>query len=340
MGLDGADLLKEQLIAALAAYAEARDQGRLEQMQVDAVVERLGAMPPEFAPMAANQIGFWMRPPAARSLQQTWVDRLQGRKAEPARLPRQSYIDLFSHDGYRRQAALGAINGAPSPFFLAAIALRLNDWVPQVRQAAEGCARRIFPQTDAAIIITAAPFLMDGRWRWKRWGPEVAVVDDTFARADVVAALANEMVTSSDTRMGRLFALVLRSTMLDGFLDRLAADAILPQIRALATRTLLSGEVKWRVARRWEYSEQIYNRGHWAGVYQERLPPMTSRPLAIIEQAARDRAVVVRKIAADAIISRRLELGRAELLRLTALLRNDKSAGIRERMAFVARDLG
>ena len=48
-----------------------------------------------------------------------------------------TWIDLCSGDGFKREKTLRTLSGAaPNSFFFAVAVRRLNDWVPQVREAA------------------------------------------------------------------------------------------------------------------------------------------------------------------------------------------------------------
>ena len=69
---------------------------------------------------------------------------------------------MFNRNGYIREAALKAINQLPdTPFFLAALVWRLNDWVEPVRRAAQYCANRELPRLSTRTIVGAAPFLLE-----------------------------------------------------------------------------------------------------------------------------------------------------------------------------------
>lgn len=58
--------------------------------------------------------------------------------------PRITLLDLCNWDGYRREKALRAIGEkVPNRFFLALVLRRLNDWVPQVRQAAQDILSKV-----------------------------------------------------------------------------------------------------------------------------------------------------------------------------------------------------
>ena len=72
-----------------------------------------------------------------------------------------AWLFLFHPNGYVREAALDSLNNPPtSPFFFAALAWRLNDWVPAVRQAAQRCAERVLYRTAADVAATAALYLL------------------------------------------------------------------------------------------------------------------------------------------------------------------------------------
>ena len=63
---------------------------------------------------------------------------------------------IFHRNGRVREAALARLSGGlPNPFLFAAVAWRLNDWVPQVRAAAVCCARRVF--AEERVDCTRSP---------------------------------------------------------------------------------------------------------------------------------------------------------------------------------------
>jgi hypothetical protein len=92
---------------------------------------------------------------------------------------------MFNRSGYAREAALKAIKQLPdTPFFLAALVWRLNDWVEPVRRAAAQCANRELPRLSVGTIVGAAPFLLERMPYWRRWSSTPAIVLDTLARPD------------------------------------------------------------------------------------------------------------------------------------------------------------
>ncbi|MGB6120162.1 MAG: hypothetical protein WBF87_18260, partial [Mesorhizobium sp.] len=264
MGLDELDPATRELVAALSLLAEARDKGQATKADVALVVSKLGAMPPDFVPMAANQIAFWMRPTGASSWHGGLLSRFFVSDQDVVKLPGGQWLGVFSHDGFVRETSLQRIHGgAPTPFFLAGIVLRLNDWVPEVRRAAQYCAARVFPATKAATIVAAAPFIMGRRWQWSRWTSERSLVDAMFDRADLAAELSVWFLVARQGPIGRLLRDALRRPTLDAYLEKMAVDAWSPAVRSIALDCLIERRARWRSGRKWEGTSKVYNQGRW-----------------------------------------------------------------------------
>ncbi|MDQ8029745.1 MAG: hypothetical protein REJ23_13550 [Brevundimonas sp.] len=108
------------------------------------------------------------------------------------------YLFLFSGDGYVREAAVRKLAMASSPFFASALALRLNDWVPQVRVAAEQAIARVFGKDDAAVLAEAALFLLARTPFWSRNPAAVSLLSEVLTRNDVVDALLRRFKARRD----------------------------------------------------------------------------------------------------------------------------------------------
>jgi hypothetical protein len=134
-------------------------------------VERLvGSVPP-------RQSWLWFRPATNRDVE-----------IDPIHAP----VLMFNRNGYVREAALKGVNQLPdTPFFLAALVWRLNDWVEPVRRAAEGCAKL-----------------------WSRWGSPPAIMLDALARPECVHGLMVQFA-----RTAEISAAALRGAMRFGLLD-------------------------------------------------------------------------------------------------------------------------
>jgi hypothetical protein len=247
-----------------------------------------------------------------------------------------AWLFLFHPDGYVRLAALHRIDTAPSsPFFLAALAWRLNDWVPQVREAARLCAERELPLVDAGVAATAAPYLLGRRMAWRRWTDERDILDKVFARKDVLEVLATKLRTGTTGPLAACLRHALRFSDIDEYLIELARHARQPSVRALSYRCLISGKADWIVGSEWVWIDKVY-------FVRRRVPKLGTRsiervvPIAdLVREAALDKSAVVRKVAADALIAKQCRLPDQE--GFVAGLAKDKSATVRSRADFLLR---
>lgn len=328
--------LRETLFGAVEALGFALERGRDTSRLAQDTVSSLGAMPPQFVQDAAELINSAL---ASGSAYANPKQSLLGRKLVASglfnKLPGSPWIEIFSINGRIREAALANIQGpAPTPFFVAGLAYRLNDWVPQVRAAAVACAERVFPLTDAATIAGAAPVLLGRRWLWKRWSDEGAIIDELLHRPDVAEFLFHDL---RGGRASSLFRQALRLPSLDKRLPELATSASSPQVRFLASKALIDGKVQWVTGREQKYVDKVYNKRRWVPVLKERQVKRSLSTGDLIELAAVDRSPLVRKAAADGLIQHRAEL--LNIRQIAKLLRDDKSPAVRERIAFVDRKL-
>lgn len=171
--------------------------------------------------------------------------------------PDYAWLFIFHRNGYVREAALNAIPGPPtSPFFFAALAWRLNDWVPQVRQAARRCADRVLPGTEAAVAATSAPHLLGRALTWGRWGDEQQALHDVFGRADVVAILARDLREGTTGKLALCLRQALRYPSIDEHLGGLMTKAVQPAVRAVALQTLISGKATWPQGFAWAWIDR------------------------------------------------------------------------------------
>ena len=70
--------------------------------------------------------------------------------------PKLALLFTFHHDGFVREEALSHLEDPPTcQFMLAAILVRLNDWVPEVRNAADAYLSRTIVHTSADAIFAA-----------------------------------------------------------------------------------------------------------------------------------------------------------------------------------------
>lgn len=149
-------LIVPNLEAALIAYRHAFKQGEDVGEIAQALVTKFGHQLPSSIAKAESQIADlaglnWWRP------EMTPLQRLLKRPLSERELllktPGLEYLYIFHREGRIREQALDRIHGPiPNEFLVAAIAWRLNDWVPNVRAAARRCAERCFEKTAPQIL--------------------------------------------------------------------------------------------------------------------------------------------------------------------------------------------
>jgi hypothetical protein len=262
----------------------------------------------------------------------------QLRKSEQQLMKRShdyAWFFLFHRSGYVREAALNAINAPPtSAFFLSALAWRLNDWVGAVRRAAVRCAERVFPRISPEVAASAAPYLLDRRFVWARWSDEAKVLDSVFGRRDVMAALAMRMQQQPGP-FANCLRHALRYPEIDKHLPRLAIDAIQPSVRVAAYQCLMSGRATWPTGFGWTWIDKVYGLRKRVRTLESRDIQTTSPAADWIRRGIHDRSVLVRRVAADAMVGARAQLPDADSL--IAVLASDRSSAIRSRADYMLR---
>jgi hypothetical protein len=331
-------ILSPGLIAKLsmlgATIGLSRSDGELEE-----ILAELSALPPDLIVQTSGEIvlaaQLWWRPRQFFSLESFLAESLSEQKLLKKN-PDYAWLLLFHTSGYVRQAALNSIHTPPtSPFFFAALAWRLNDWVEPVRQAATRCAQRVLGLTRADIAASSALYLLDRRLIWGRWNDETNVLDAVFGREDIVAILAAYLQKQATGPLATRFRHVLRYPNIDMHLPRLAADAVQPSVRSLAYQCLLAGKAVWPVGFDWMWIDKVYG-------LQRRVPKLATRgiqtnlPYAeLIREAVYDNSSAVKRVAADALIRDRGQLPDEESL--IAHLAKDRSRAVRSRADYMLR---
>ncbi len=243
---------------------------------------------------------------------------------------------IFHRDGYAREAALNLLSDAPaSPFFLAALAWRLNDWAAPVRNAARRYAERVLPITAAQVIADTAPFLLDRWYHWGRWG-----VDDTtnlyesLGRSDVAIILARRFCENATGPLGKQLQYALRGPSLDQYLPSLFRDATQPSVRAVALKTLMRRRASWPIGYGREWIDRRFNLSRRVTLFAHRDIDLSFPVENLIREGIRDRSVVVRRIAVSALILHRASFPNID--EAVASIANDPNKTIRERATFLA----
>ena len=249
------------------------------------------------------------------------------------------WFDLFSGDGFRRERALRTIkSGAPTAFLLAILLRRLNDWVPQVREAARIAVKDVLAESDTEIIVSVAWVLLPVRSTWGRLEDRDLQVLDTIAdRESVASRLADTIERADSGPAATILRQASRRPALDKFLPRLAKQAVQPAVRALAHRMLLQRQAVWQVGWQWRWTDKSLGE-------RVKEPKLSIRSIdhalseaQLIEAAANDPAASVRRVAGDGLVTKKGNLTEFEL-EIARQLETDPYPSVAERGRFVLQE--
>lgn len=253
------------------------------------------------------------------------------------RMPALAQIFIFHTNGYVREAALRVLTRAPrSPFMLASLVMRLNDWAAPVRLAAMRCADSLFAQADPEVAATMG-IALRGRWyEWTRWSVEqLRCVNSLFARASVQECLANCFLTKLDGPLATTFRYFLRGSALDLALPMLATKARQASVRATALQVMLWGQVRWKSGSRREWVDKSSGISRIVPLITRRDLPVPVARNDLIAAALRDRSATVRRTALVALTDCWQEF--PELGTVMPLLRQDRSPTVRRWAGYLAK---
>ncbi|WGM38121.1 hypothetical protein AMEJIAPC_01022 [Caulobacter sp. NIBR1757] len=246
---------------------------------------------------------------------------------------------VFHSDGYLREAALERMDGpCQSPFDVAIVLYRLNDWVGPIRRAAVRCAQRRLPLTPVSHLAAAWVGLADRMHLWARVHEEQrAVLASLVERQEVRNAIAAWIDKERSGPVTAIFDQVLRLPAFEPCLQDWATGARRPQVRALALKTLLEGKARWVIGYRRHMIDKAY------GVFR-RIADMAERPLAVspdrqalMVQGASDPSPIVRRIVAAALVRDRNAL--PGWRQIADLLLMDRNPSVRERAEWVIAEM-
>lgn len=326
--------------AALIDFGKALSKGHVVEAQLDALIKDLSTLPAKAITEVDSSIAYLANLNRQPHKEMSLLSLFQPDISALALLkqsPKLAHIYLFHRDGYVREAALHSFTAAPqSPFFLAAIAYRLNDWVQPVRVTAQYCAKQIFPKVAPEVVVDAAPYLIS-RWRyWGRWEQEdTAIIDTLFERSDVMALWAERYRHATTGPLASQIRYILRGGGFDAYLHALVQDAVVPSVRAIALKTLLDGVAKWPIGFDKQWIDKRFHIYRRITRYAQRDLKVHYDKNNLIIKGLSDKSPVVRRVAADALIECRDTF--PEIAVAIDRLLSDRSCSIRERGDYLAR---
>lgn len=251
-----------------------------------------------------------------------------------------TWLDLISWDGYKREKTLRTLSGAaPNTFFCSLAIRRLNDWVPQVREAAREKLPEIAKATDPQYVVEALCITLSN---WSSWGrieeADKKVLLQIICEEQIAELLRSKLISSTSGPMPSLFSQLGRTPILDGKIKEIAGLAIQPSVRAKAYRSLFEGRIAWIEGRKWEWTDIHYCEGRLKPIVSERKLNVQTPLLDLLKRSAEDRSSVVRRVSAEILIRELENLG-IVAREFAERFASDKSDAVSERGRFAVKRL-
>lgn len=242
-----------------------------------------------------------------------------------------TWIDLCSEDGFKREKTLRTLTGpAPNSFFFALATRRLNDWVPQVREAACEKLTEMAKNSDPEHVVDVLCSILPHWSSWRRMDEaEKQVIMVITSIPKVALLLKSRVISATSGPMASILAQAGRTETLDVYLCEIAKNAIQPSVRAKAYRCLLEKKMVWFAGRKWKWTDKQYCKGRFEPILCERTLSVESPFIETLKLAAKDRSPIVRRVAGE-MLTRELELIGPESVQLAELIASDSSHSVAE----------
>jgi hypothetical protein len=222
-----------------------------------------------------------------------------------------TWLDLVSWDGHTRERTLRTISGpVPNSFFFAMVLRRLNDWVPQVREAAREKLLLLVNNSAPENVVDALCLTLSHWNSWGRMSPaDKQVILDCISNKRIMPLLESKITGSAAGPMTTLLSQVGRTPALDGSLHKVAKRAIQPSVRAKAYRCLFDGKMVWLKKRKWDWTDKRHCEGKLVPVFGDREVPTNLSLVEIMSISSEDPSSIVRRVAAEFLIKNLNQLG-------------------------------
>lgn len=325
---------KDEFICATAALAEAAQKQTITTADIAAFFAISATLPPAHYDASARQLDYAFLPAWQAGINQ-YVSLLSRQH------PRLAWIELASWNGYVREKALRSLStGAPTPFFLMLAVRRLNDWVPQVRQAAYETLPAMLKNTGPDIIAATLCVVFS---RWSEWqhieSKGKTLVLDLAARPDVATSIKNHILSQASGSIVPILSQAGRIAVLDGFLEQIAHKAVQPAVRAKAYRSLLEGKMTWTDGKEWIWLDLSKCKGKRQALVCQRTLSVTTPLQEILTAAINDRSAAVRHVGGEMLMRHFAQLG-TESVRLARQLAADRTPRVAARGRFLLKNNG
>jgi hypothetical protein len=251
-----------------------------------------------------------------------------------------TWLDVCNADGFKREKALKTLSGgAPNSFLLALAVRKLNDWVPQVRNAACDILPLIAEFSDPEIIVDVL-FITLPYWNsWGRMGDrERHTITKILSIEKVAESVKRRLILSTSGPVATIFTQVGRTDVLDRFLTEIAELSVQPSLRAKAYRCQFEKKFVWVEGMTWQWVDKAYGIRRRAPVLNEREIYATTPFLDNLKMATIDRSPMVRRIAGEMLIKELEHIGE-DAFKLAKILASDTSTSVAERGKYALADL-
>lgn len=251
-----------------------------------------------------------------------------------------SWLDLCSHDGRKREAALRVTSGgAPSAFLLALALRRLNDWVPQVRNAARETLPKLTSHSEPQDVADVLWSLLA---HWSTWGrmehADREAVATIASSESVSIALRSKIMDATAGPAALVLSQCARLPTFDSWIQDFAQGAVQPAVRARAFRWLFLGRTTWLVGHKWRWTDLAYCKRKLEPTLESRDIPSKQPIMMTLVAAMGDRSPMVRRVAAEFLIRELPSLGE-NALPLAQRVASDTSPSVAERGKFALKEL-
>jgi hypothetical protein len=332
--------LSEKFVQHLTKLGSSLANGNEFNALVPLIITELNTLPPKNLPKLDWKIAEYAQLYPWRETGYRWFQHFKATTRDVNQLQKYEgleYLFIFHRDGFVREAALKKINGPiPSPFIFSAITLRLNDWVPEVRNAAAYCVVRTFPKTNPDFIAKAAIYLLVRSNNWKRWSDEKEHFFNELFRSDVAESLVELFCSETTGPMASALRFAMRKDLMDKHLSRILDQAIQPQIRAIAGKAMIEGQASWPIGFEWRWINKPMGLKNKVTVFETRSLSETFDVESAIEACSKDKSALVRKVALAGIIHHKLRNNFA--MEIAKKLQNDRSNAVREHAEYILKN--
>lgn len=250
------------------------------------------------------------------------------------------WLDIVNSNGFSREKALMLLDKpAPNRFLLSLLMRRLNDWVPQVRNAAGEALLRVAAVSDPEIVVDALFVTLPN---WNVWGRLTDLEKQIFIQViqitAVTQALKNRLVSAAQGPVALIFSHTARAGVFDHCLLEFAQQSKQPSLRAKAYRAIFEAQLVAFEGTTWQWVDKSQGK-------RKRVPVFSVRNLAQchslsqhLDAAAHDRSPQVRRLAGEILIKEIEHIG-DNAFALARLLAADKSPSVAERGRFALAEL-